>query len=661
MQQRDLLAINSIRTLSMDAVQQANSGHPGTPMALAPLTHMLWTRFLQYQPQAPGWWNRDRFILSCGHASMLLYSQLHLAGYDVSIDDLKKFRQWGSKTPGHPEYGHTAGVETTTGPLGQGFANAVGLALAEQHMAATFNQADIKLFDHFTYVLAGDGDIMEGVCQEAASIAGHLGLGRLIAFYDDNKITIDGSTDITFTENVAQRFEAYGWHVQRVRDVNDLAALEAATKSAQAEKNKPSLIIVNSVIGFGSPNKAGKSVAHGSPLGNDEIALVKQGYQWEHQSFAVPAEVYQNYVARAAELKTSYEAWQVQWKNYQEKYPEQACELQRRMNKALPSEWKKTLPEFQVGEKLATRQASSKIMQALAKSLPELIGGSADLACSNDTYLKGIADFQKNSPHGRNVHFGIREHAMGAITNGLSLYGGLLPFAATFLIFTDYMRPSIRLAALMNLPTRYVMTHDSIGLGEDGPTHQPIEQLMTLRMIPNLTVLRPADAKETLAAWAFAAEHREGPVLLSLTRQALPVFAESKVGEVTKGAYIFQDAQNGKASYVLLATGSEVEIAFNAWKMLTEQGIHGRVVSMPSWELFAKQPQSYKDTVLPPALKARVSIEAGVTLGWQKYVGDKGIALGLDHFGASAPAPTLYKEFGLTKENVVEVVKKLIA
>lgn len=661
MQHRDLLAINSIRTLSMDAVQQANSGHPGTPMALAPLTHMLWTRFLQYQPKNPEWWNRDRFILSCGHASMLLYSQLHLAGYEVSIEDLKQFRQWGSKTPGHPEYGHTAGVETTTGPLGQGFANAVGMAIAEQHMAATFNQADVTLFDHFTYVLAGDGDIMEGVCQEAASLAGHLQLGRLIAFYDDNKITIDGSTDITFTENVGQRFEAYGWHVQRVRDVNDLVALEAATKNAQAEKAKPSLIIVNSVIGFGSPNKAGKSAAHGSPLGNDEIALVKQGYQWEHELFAVPEEVYHTYASRAAALKPNYDAWQSCWVQYQEKYPEKARELQRRMNKALPEGWEKTLPEFQVGEKLATRQASSKIMQVLAKSLPEFIGGSADLACSNDTYLKGVADFQKDSPSGRNLHFGIREHAMGAITNGLSLYGGLLPFAATFLIFTDYMRPSIRLAALMNLPTRYVMTHDSIGLGEDGPTHQPIEQVMTLRMIPNLTVIRPADAKETLAAWAFAAEKREGPVLLSLTRQALPVFAETKVGEVAKGAYVLQDAQNGKPSYLLLATGSEVEIAFNAWKILTEQGIHGRVISMPSWELFAKQPQSYKDAVLLPELKARVSIEAGVTLGWQKYVGDKGVAIGLDHFGASAPASTLYKEFGLTKENVVESVKKLLA
>src|SRR3989338_2613462 len=517
----DQLAINTIRTLSMDAVQKANSGHPGTPMALAPLSHLLWSRFLRFNPENPHWYNRDRFVLSCGHASMLLYAQLHLAGFDLPLEEIKNFRQWKSKTPGHPEYGHTPGVETTTGPLGQGFGNAVGMAIAEAHLAAKFNRKDFRIVEHETYVLCSDGDLMEGVASEAASLAGFLKLGRLIAFYDDNKITIDGSTDLAFGENVGKRFEAYGWHVEHADDANDLGKLERALQSAKEEGSKPSLIIVRSHIAYGSPNKQDTSAAHGAALGEEEVKLTKQAYGWPDETFVVPEEVKSFYEKVAAEGMRKEEKWKALFDRYRNEYPELAAECERVMQWKLPANAEKEWPQIDTTKNPATRSVSHSLLQHAAKIFPELIGGSADLAVSNLTFVKEEKDFSSQSREGRNLHFGIREHGMAAIVNGIALHGGLLPYAATFLVFTDYMRPSIRLAALMNIPTRYIFTHDSIGLGEDGPTHQPIEHLMSLRMIPNMTVIRPADAAETLGAWKYMTMYRKGPVALGLTRQGV--------------------------------------------------------------------------------------------------------------------------------------------
>lgn len=656
----DALAITTIRTLAMDAVQKANSGHPGTPMALAPLSHLLWSRFLRYDPRTPQWWNRDRFILSCGHASMLLYAQLHLAGFDLSLDDIKNFRQWESKTPGHPECGHTSGVETTTGPLGQGFGNAVGMAIAEKHLAARFNRPNHAIVDHHTYVLASDGDLMEGVAAEASSIAGHLELGKLIVFYDDNEITIDGSTELAFSEDVAKRFEAYGWHVQRVDDANDLTLLDRVTKSAQAETKRPSLIIVRSHIAYGAPHKQDTSEAHGSPLGDEEIRLTKQGYGWPaDKTFFVPDEVRAFYAKRAEAGKKQGEEWKQCFTAYAREYSDLAREFERVMEQRLPERWERELDALTFDTPEATRQSSGKIMQVVSKVFPELIGGSADLAVSNNTRLKDVPDFSPKHPEGRNLHFGIREHAMAAITNGLALHGGALPFAATFLIFSDYMRPSLRLAAMMNIPTRYVFTHDSIGLGEDGPTHQPIEHLMSLRAIPNFTVIRPADGRETLGAWKIAASERKGPIALSLTRQKVQPVSGTSAAGVAKGAYIISDVPGKPCALILIATGSELAPAYAAWKQLADEGLGVRLVSMPSWEFFAHQSKTYQDEVLPPAVKKRLSIEAGITFGWERFVGSEGASLGIDRFGASAPAEVNFQQFGFTKENIVAKAKQL--
>ena len=657
----DSLAITTIRCLAMDAVQQANSGHPGTPMALAPLSHLLWSRLIKYNPQNPAWVDRDRFVLSCGHASILLYAQLHLAGFDLSLDEIKNFRQWGSQTPGHPEYGHTAGVETTTGPLGQGFGNAVGMAIAEKHLAARFNRPGYEIIHHHTYVLASDGDLMEGVASEAASIAGHLELGKLIVFYDDNKITIDGSTELAFSEDVAKRFEAYGWHVQKVEDANDLAALERATRHAQTETKRPSLVVVRSHIAFGSPHKQDTSEAHGSPLGDEEVRLTKNVYGWPiDQTFDVPDEVLAFSMKRAEEGKKKEHEWQQHFSAYTNVHPDLAQEYERVIARRLPHHWDEGCASLKLDEPMATRQASGKIIQVLAKSLPELIGGSADLATSNNTRIQGSPDFSPKHPEGRNLHFGIREHAMAAITNGLALHGGLLPFGATFLIFSDYMRPSLRLAAMMNIPTRYVFTHDSIGLGEDGPTHQPIEHLMSLRAIPNFTVIRPADARETLGAWKVAASERNGPIALSLTRQKVSPVPGTSPDGVAKGAYVVA-SEKGKCVFILLATGSEMAPAYAAWKQLSDEGVGVRLVSMPSWELFQAQPKSCRDDVLPSTVKRRLSVEAGITFGWERYVGDEGGSIGIDRFGASAPAEVSFQQFGFTKENIVARAKTLHA
>jgi transketolase len=655
------LAINTIRVLAMDGVQKANSGHPGTPMALAPLTHVLWTRIIRHNPRNPHWQNRDRFILSAGHASMLLYSMLYLTGYDLPLDELKKFRQWGSLTPGHPEYHHTAGVETTTGPLGQGVGNGVGMAIAQRIQASRYNRPDHQLLDSYIYAIASDGDLMEGISSEAASLAGHLKLGNLIYFYDDNKITIEGNTSLAFSENVGQRFESYGWQVQHIDDINNLDALEQAIRIAQDETAHPSLIIMKSHIGYGSPNKQDSHKAHGEPLGADEIVLTKRnlGYPSE-EPFFVPEEAlsfYRQAVERGAAAEA---AWQERYQAYKAAYPELAAQLEQELSGQLPKGWDSDLPVFPAGEALATRQASGKTLNALATKLPNLYGGSADLAPSNNTNLNGMGDFGPES-YGRNLHFGIREHAMGSALNGIALYGGLIPFGATFLIFSDYMRPSIRLAAIMGLKVVYVFTHDSIGVGEDGPTHQPIEQLAALRAIPNLTVIRPGDANETVAAWHTAIAHK-GPVALALTRQALPTLERNESNSASnlgKGAYILSDSEQAP-ELLLIATGSELSLAVDAANKLRQEGKGVRVVSMPSWELFEEQSAEYKESVLPKAVKARISIEAASPMGWERYAGSEGIIIGLDHYGASAPAKTLFNEFGLSVKNIVDHAKALL-
>jgi transketolase len=661
----DQLCINTIRTLAMDAVQQANSGHPGLPMGMAAPTYVLWTRFLKHNPRNPAWFDRDRFILSAGHGSMLLYSLLYLTGYDLALEDLKNFRQWDSKTPGHPEYGLTPGVETTTGPLGQGFANGVGMAIAERYLAARFNQPDHTIVDHYIYAICSDGDLMEGVASEAASLAGHLKLGKLIYLYDDNRVTIEGSTDLAFTEDRALRFQAYGWHVQQVEDGNDLVAVEAAIRAAQAETVRPSLIITRTQIGYGSPRKQGTAEAHGEPLGVDEVRVTKQAYSWPVEpAFYIPEEALVRF-RQAVDRGQQWEAdWNARLEAYAAAHPDLVAEFQRELRGELPEGWDAEIPSFPADAKgIATRNASGLILNAIAKRVPELIGGAADLAPSTKTLIKDVikepGDFEPGNYGGRNLRFGVREHAMGAILNGMALHSGLIPYGATFLIFSDYMRPTIRLAALMEQHVIYVFTHDSIFLGEDGPTHQPIEQLMALRAIPGLTVIRPADANETAIAWKVAMQHRHGPVALALTRQNVPTFDRTRYASaegLMRGAYIMADSDGSPPEIILIGTGSEVQLVVAAQERLAEQGIAARVVSMPSWELFMAQPQEYRDHVLPPNVKKRLAVEAGDKLGWCEFVGPEGHVTGLSHFGASAPAQVLATQFKLTPEWVTQRV-----
>jgi transketolase len=661
----DNLCVNTIRMLAVDAVQKANSGHPGMPMGAAPMAYALWTRFLKHNPLNPDWPDRDRFVLSAGHGSMLLYSLLHLTGYDLSLDDLREFRQWGSKTPGHPECRHTPGVETTTGPLGQGFANGVGMAIAERFLAARFNLPGFPVVDHFTYAIVSDGDLMEGVSHEAASLAGHLKLGKLIYLYDDNHISIEGSTDISFTENRLARFKAYGWHVQQVEDGNDLKAIGKSIRKAQAETGRPSLIAVRTCIGCGSPNKQNTSAAHGEPLGADEVKLTKANIGWPlDPAFHIPEEAQKAFRKSIKAGEKKEKTWENLFTSYKKAYPEPAGEFKRIMNGDLPEDWEQGIPVFPADAKgIATRAASGTVLNALAAKIPNLIGGSADLSPSNKTEIKGSGDFQAGTYDQRNLRFGVREHGMGSIMNGMALHGGMVPYGGTFLIFSDYMRPPIRLAAMMGLRVIYVFTHDSIGLGEDGPTHQPIEQLAALRAIPNLTVIRPADANETAEAWRMALKIKNGPTALVLTRQNLPTLDRSLMApadNLASGAYVVNDPDKTKTDLIIMASGSEVSIALKAQEQLKAQGIHSRVVSMPSWELFDRQPQEYRDRVLPPEIKARLAIEAGSPLGWHRYVGDQGLVIGLDHFGASAPDKVLFEKFGITADRVVEKTLQLL-
>ncbi len=656
----DRLAINTLRGLAMDAVQAANSGHPGTPMALAPMGYVLWTKFLRHNPKHPAWLDRDRFVLSCGHASMLLYGLLHLTGYDLPLDELKAFRQWGSKTPGHPEFGHTVGVETTTGPLGQGLGNALGMAMAEKFLAEQFNRSGHEIVNHRTYAIVSDGDVMEGVGQEAASLAGHLGLEKLICLYDDNHITIEGDTDLAFSDDVGKRFEACGWRVLKVLTGEDLNGLESALHEATHEPcGKPSLIITRTIIGFPAPNKQNHQDAHGAPLGKEEIAATKAVMGFDPDAtFAVSdaARASWNVCLDRGELFES--EWLARFEAFREAHPALAGEYERWMKGDLTEGWEAQVPVFAAGGKMATRDASGKVINALAKGIPNFLGGSADLGSSNKTIIKDARDYSRKES-GRNLHFGVREHAMGAALNGMSLHGGVRTFGATFLIFSDYMRPSVRLAALMKQPVCYVWTHDSIGVGEDGPTHQPIEQVMSLRMIPGLHMWRPADANETAVAWKCAMRRQDGPSAFALTRQNLPVLDAAKTADAARGGYILEEA-SATPKIILLATGSEVAVALEARASLESSGIPTRVVSLPCWEIFNAQDAAYRDSVIPEAIKARVSIEAGVTFGWQRFTGDGGASIGLDHFGASAPAETLFEQFGITAENVVNVAKGLL-
>ena len=660
----DQLSINTVRTLAMDAVQRADSGHPGTAMALAPLAYVLWQRHLRYNPANPDWFGRDRFVLSAGHACVLLYAVLYLTGYDLSLDDLKQFRQWGSRTPGHSEHGLTPGVEATTGPLGQGMGNAVGMALAEAHLAQRFNQPGQAIVEHYTYFLASDGDLMEGVSHEAGSLAGHLRLGRLIGIYDDNHITIDGKTDLTFSDDTAQRFEAYGWHVQRVADGNDLGALDAALAAARRVADRPSLIIVRTHIAYGSPHKQDTPEAHGAPLGEEEVKLTKQRLGWPSlEPFHVPDEALAHWrLARERGARLESE-WNKTYEAYRRAHPQLAVELERGLAGRLPDGWDADLPTFAPGDAQATRAASGKVFNALASKVPELFGGSADLAGSTNLAIKNGGDVAAGSWSARNIHFGVREHGMGAIMNGLALHGGVRPVGSTFLIFSDYMRPPIRLAALSRLPVIYVFTHDSIGLGEDGPTHQPIEQLAGLRAIPNFVVIRPADATEVVEAWRAAIRHAGGPVALVLTRQKVPVIDRARYAPANGlrlGAYVLADAPAAPPAVILMASGSEVELVLGAHQQLAAAGIAARVVSMPCMEFFASQPREYREAVLPPSVPARLAVEAAAPQPWYRWVGDHGAVLGLERFGASAPYQRIYREVGLTVENVVQAARQLV-
>ena len=657
----DELCINTIRTLAMDGVQKANSGHPGAPMGLAPAAYVLWTRIMRHNPENPAWFNRDRFVLSGGHASMLLYSMLHLTGYDLSLDDLKRFRQWGSKTPGHPEFGHTPGVETTTGPLGQGFANAVGMAMAERHLAAVYNKPGCEVIGHDTYVMCGDGDMMEGVTSEAASLAGHLALSRLICMYDDNGISIEGPTDLAFTEDVEQRFKAYKWHVLRVADGSDPEAVHRALEAARDEKERPTLIMLRTQIAHGSPNKQGTADAHGAPLGDEEISLTKKNLGMPDEPFYISERALKHMRGCVESGKAAEAEWASLLTTYQEKYPQDAQSLEDALNRKLPRGWDADLDELRTIEgPVATRAASGKVLNTIAAQVGELIGGSADLAPSNKTYIDASHEFQKDAYDGRNIRFGVREHAMGSIISGMALHRGVRPYGGTFFVFTDYMRPAIRLACLMRLPVIYVLTHDSIAVGEDGPTHQPVEHLAALRAIPGITVIRPADMSETVEAWRLALQ-LETPVALILSRQKLPVLREGTHGhaaDLAKGAYVVADT-DGTPDMVMIATGSEVHVTLAAAEKLKAEGVAARVVSMPSWELFEAAPREYRDRILPPAVKARIAVEAGSAMGWRRYVGPDGLTVHMSGYGASAAGGTNMEQNGFTADNIVKTALKL--
>ncbi|WHY79476.1 transketolase [Neobacillus sp. WH10] len=661
----DDLSVTSIRTLSIDAIEKANSGHPGMPMGAAPMAYTLWTRIMNHNPKNPHWFNRDRFVLSAGHGSALLYSMLHLSGYNLTMDDLKQFRQWGSKTPGHPEYGHTEGVEATTGPLGQGIAMAVGMAMAERHVASVYNKDKYELVNHFTYSICGDGDLMEGVSAEAASLAGHLKLGRLVVLYDSNDISLDGDLNKSFSESVKERFQAYGWQYLRVEDGNNLEEILKALEEAKSDLDRPTMIEVRTVIGYGSPNRAGTSGVHGSPLGANELKLTKEAYKWTfEEDFHVPQEVYDNFQKLIVETGTKKEKeWSDLFAQYKKEYPELATQLEQALKNELPEGWDKDVPVYPEGKSLASRASSSEVLNGIAKNLPTFIGGSADLAGSNKTMIKGSKDYMPGAYEGRNFWFGVREFAMGAAMNGIALHGGVKVFGGTFFVFSDYLRPAIRLAALMGLPVTYVFTHDSIAVGEDGPTHEPIEQIAALRAMPGLSIIRPADGNETAAAWKLAVESTNKPTALVLTRQDLPTLKGTDTNAyegVSKGAYVVSPSEKETPDALLLATGSEVSLAVEAQKTLVGEGIHVSVVSMPSWDRFEQQSQEYKNSVLPKNVKKRLGIEVGASLGWHKYTGDEGDVLAIDKFGASAPGEKIMEEYGFTVNNVVERVKALL-
>ncbi len=655
------LAVNTIRMLAADMVEQANSGHPGMPLGAAPMAYLLWTRFMRYNPSDPQWANRDRFVLSAGHGSALLYAMLHLTGYDLSLEDLKDFRQWGSKTPGHPEYGVAPGVEATTGPLGQGFGMGVGMALAERFLAQQFNRPGYEVVDHYTYAIVSDGDLMEGVASEAASLAATLGLGKLVYLYDDNHISIEGGTELSFTEDAMARFTAYGWHTQKVADGNDLEALAAAIAAARAETARPSIIAVRTHIGYGSP-KVDTSGVHGEPLGAEAIEATRKNLGCEPDNFCIPREALKLFRAAQERGMDQQEEWQKVFARYRHEFPELAAQFQDQLAGMLPEGWDDEVPAFPAGEKIATRAASGKVLNALAVKVPNLVGGSADLAPSTKTIIAGSGDMRPGQePGGRNIHFGVRELGMGAVVNGMALHGGVIPYGATFFVFSDYMRPALRLSAIMGCHSLWIFTHDSIGVGEDGPTHQPVEQLMSLRLMPGFTVLRPAEGNETAAAWRVALAHKHGPVALVLTRQKLPCLDPEELPiakGVAKGAYILRDSAD-EPELILLATGSEVTLALAAAEKLAGKGLLVRVVSMPSWELFAAQEQGYRDKVLPPKVRARVAIEAGASLGWERWVGDQGAVIGLDRFGESAPGPVVMDKLGFNVDNVVKTALKL--
>ncbi|CDQ39916.1 Transketolase [Virgibacillus salexigens] len=658
-------SINTIRTLSIDAIENANSGHPGLPMGAAPMAYTLWTDFMNHNPKHSKWFNRDRFVLSAGHGSMLLYSLLHLSGYNVTIDDLKGFRQWGSKTPGHPEVHHTDGVEATTGPLGQGIAMSVGMAMAEAHLSAKFNKDNFNIVDHYTYAIVSDGDLMEGISHEAASLAGHLGLGKLIALYDSNDISLDGDLDRSFSDNTEERFKAYGWQVLTVKDGNDLDAIRNAIKLAQENTEQPTLIEVKTIIGYGSPNKSASAASHGAPLGGDEVKLTKEFYKWTHDEFHVPEEVYEDFNEKIVKDGAEAEAsWNKLLDSYKETYPELAQEFELALKGDLPAGWEKELPVFEPEQDtLATRASSGKVLNAIADTVPNFFGGSADLAGSNKTTINEENDFSRNHYAGRNIWFGVREHAMGAALNGMALHGGLNVYAGTFFVFSDYLRPAVRLSSIMNMPVTYVFTHDSIAVGEDGPTHEPIEQLASLRAMPGLSLIRPADGNETQAAWRLALESTDTPTALVLSRQNLPTLEGTKDNAyegVKQGAYVISDAEKATPDAILIATGSEVQLAIKSQAALKEKGMDVRVVSMPSWDRFNSQDDTYKQKILPAEVKNRVAIEMASPFGWERFVGEHGKVIGIDTFGASAKGEKVIEEYGFTVDNVVKQVESYV-
>jgi len=661
--QVEQLSINTIRTLAIDAIEKANSGHPGLPMGAAPMAYTLWTEFMAHHPKNSNWFNRDRFVLSAGHGSMLLYGLLHLSGYDVTIEDLKNFRQWGSRTPGHPEVDFTDGVEATTGPLGQGLAMSVGMAMAEAHLAEKYNQDNFPVVDHHTYALISDGDIMEGISHESASLAGHLGLGKLIALYDSNDISLDGDLDRSFSDNTEQRFKAYGWQVLRVEDGNDLDEIRQAIKTAKENADQPTLIEIKTVIGYGSPNKSASSASHGAPLGADEVTLTKDYYKWSHGEFEVPAEVYRDFEEKIVKKGAKAEEnWEALFDSYRKEHPNLAKELEEAIQGKLPEGWDKNLPVFKAGEdELATRASSGKVLNALSQSIPTLFGGSADLAGSNKTAIDDEVDFSKDNYAGRNIWFGVREFAMAAAVNGMVLHGGLKPYVGTFFVFSDYLRAAVRLSSIMKVPATYVFTHDSVAVGEDGPTHEPVEHLAAFRAMPGLSLIRPADGNETQAAWRLAMESTNKPTALVLTRQGLPTLPNTDKNAyegVKKGAYVIHKSEKETPDALLLATGSEVQLALRAQEALSEKGIEVNVISMPSWDRFNEQDEAYRNEVLPPNVKNRVAIEMASSLGWHRYVGDNGQVIGIDTFGASANGDKVIEEYGFTVENVVQHVEK---